>query len=384
MKKVTNFGYSRRVSLLSELLSLLSLFVAQDTSNPPGDEYKVGKLVEKFFVENNIRYKVYCKDKKRPNVVGFIGKGKPKLLVAAHMDVVPAGKGWKSNAFRLRTTGSKVYGRGVVDNKGPLACMLIAAKELKAIEDNLKGSVMIAAVSDEERGSVYGMKMLMRCLKPSAAIIPDVAENMKKIIIAEKGAIFLRVEFFGKSAHGSRPALGKNAILMCNKFIDKLLKYKFKQKKHEILGEMSINIGKIKGGCSVNSVAANCEIEVDIRYVPGMHQTDIVSHVKEIAKKCGRSKVKLMVSHKPHVVDEKSKIVSSIKNGCKKAIRKRPKIAGISGATVAKMLVERNIPAVGFGCGNSNVIHAANESIKIKELEDFAAVLRESIISFLK
>ena len=51
------------------------------------------------------------------------------------------------------------------------------------------------------------------------------------------------------------------------------------------------------------------------------------------------------------------------------------KIIGLEGATVCKSLIENNVLAVGFSAGDHELVHCANESIDLKELEQFKKIL---------
>ncbi len=171
------------------MIKLLSDLLARNTANPPGNEFFAAEVVKEFFEREKIAYRIFEKQKGRSNIIGYIGKGKPRLIIACHMDTVPAGDGWKSNPFRARVEGDRIYGRGAVDNKGPLAGMLIAGKILKRLEPSLRCQVMLACVADEEMGSEFGMRYLLDSgLDAEYAIVPDIEHELKKIDVAEKGS----------------------------------------------------------------------------------------------------------------------------------------------------------------------------------------------------
>ena len=196
------------------ILNLISELVAQDTSNPPGEEHKVGKIVEKELKKYKIKYKKFEKVKGRPNILAYIGKGKPSLFIPTHMDTVPAGDHWNTNPFKVLKKGDFLYGLGVSDNKGPLACMLVLAKIIKKHEKNLKGQLILGFVSDEEKGSSYGMQFLLdkKLFKPNFAIVPDSPTSLKKISIGEKGRLEISITSHGKQGHASRPYEGLDNV----------------------------------------------------------------------------------------------------------------------------------------------------------------------------
>ncbi|MBM4066970.1 MAG: M20 family metallopeptidase, partial [Planctomycetes bacterium] len=104
-----------------EIIDLTCKLINAKTENPPGDEILAVRIVEDFFQSLQIPCKIFEKTKNRANIVGYIGKGKPALLVACHLDVVPAGDDWKRNPFEAWIENGRIYGRGSSDNKGQMA-----------------------------------------------------------------------------------------------------------------------------------------------------------------------------------------------------------------------------------------------------------------------
>jgi acetylornithine deacetylase/succinyl-diaminopimelate desuccinylase family protein len=372
------------------LLSLLSELVAKNTTNPPGNEYLAAKVIQKFFEKNRITYETFEKKKGRTNIVGYIGKGSPKLIIACHSDVVPPGDGWKTNPFKLVIKGGKVFGRGVLDNKGPLACALIAGKILKKFEKHLKGQVLIACVADEERGSNYGMKYLLNegKIRGDYAIVPDVETHLKRIDTGEKGLLFLRIISFGKQAHGSKPERGVNAIWNMIDFLNEFRKYEMVSKDPDFT-KPTKNLGLIRGGIAPNVVPARCEVNLDIRYLPSQQKNEIVKDIKRIIKnvkrknKKARFKLEIIDDQPPFKLRRGNVLVKSLKKSTLEILGFEAKEYGSSGTTVAKPLARKGMVAVGFGAGG-NVAHMANEFCEIQELVDLAKILCLTSLDLLK
>lgn len=90
------------------------------------------------------------------NYAGHIefGKGKEILGILAHLDVVPVdGQNWKTNPFVLHISDEKLYGRGTMDDKGPLVASYLAMKLLKDQGFTPKKRVRLIMGCDEESGS---------------------------------------------------------------------------------------------------------------------------------------------------------------------------------------------------------------------------------------
>ena len=371
-------------SAKSETIKLLSDLIAEDTTNPPGNESRVAGLVKRFFESLGIEYKTFEKEKGRANIIGYIGKGRPRLLLACHMDTVPAGEGWNSNPFKARVDGDKIYGRGAVDNKGPLAGILMAAKTLKSVEASLRGQVIIACVADEEAGSKAGMRYLLgECgLAAEYAIVPDIEHELRKIDVAEKGLLFLKVTSLGKQAHGSAPDEGVNAVWNMHEFLALLKGYekRMKFRKHALLSPPTLNLGIVKGGEAANIVPARCEAIIDIRYLPSQKSSDIISDVKRmlvgVTRKNKKAKFALDVidDQKPVAIDGGNALIGMIKRRVVEVTGKKAELIGISGTTLVKPLAAAGVTAVGFSPGKG-LAHMSNEYISLAELVHFSETI---------
>lgn len=82
-----------------------------------------------------------------------IGKGEKLIGILGHLDVVPAGEGWSTDPFKMTRIGNKLFGRGIMDDKGPVAANIIALKIVKELRANLNSRIRLIMGCDEERGS---------------------------------------------------------------------------------------------------------------------------------------------------------------------------------------------------------------------------------------
>ena len=364
-------------------VKILSQLVAARTENPPGNEVEAAGVFERFCSSIDIRTKMIEKLPKRTNVIAAVGKGSPRLLVACHLDTVPAGDGWRTDPFKAVGKKSRIYGRGVCDNKGQLAACLLVLSFLKNIPSELSGSFILVGAADEERGSENGMVYLMGkgALRADYAVIPDSPDNMRTIDVTEKGALFLRITSRGKQAHGSTPARGVSAVWNMIDLLNLLRKFKFPEGAHPLHSPPTLNLGVIQGGSAVNMVPARCTAEVDIRYLPGQKQKQYIQNIRNLIRKVQKQnpsadfELEILTSHKPSEVPADEPIVKVIQRSTRKIAGFTPKPVGLSGATVTKQLIEHGIKAVGFSPGDRTQPHTANESISINEFLKFSAIL---------
>jgi succinyl-diaminopimelate desuccinylase len=370
---------------MSEFISLLKTLIQINTTNPPGNEIEMEKIIIPFLEKYEIEYSIHRSDKTRSNIIANIGpKNTKSLLIACHMDVVPAGDGWYTDPFKAVIKNEKIYGRGTTDNKGQLAVCLMALKNLKKIEHKLKNQIILVMVSDEELGSKHGIIYLLEnnLIKADYAIIPDTSGNMKEIVVGEKGIIKMEYTFFGKQAHGSTPSAGINANILASDFIQKIKNNPLKFTPHPKFEDPTINIGIINGGSAFNIVPAKCKLILDIRTIPGLSANHIKEQLDIIASTSGKFQSEILMQTEPMYIGSDCEVVDLIKNSTKQTIEITPKEITIGGGTVSKDLVNHSIKSVGFSCGNHSQVHASNEHIEIKELENFQKVIEQIMLNF--
>ncbi|OYW87925.1 MAG: succinyl-diaminopimelate desuccinylase, partial [Sphingobium sp. 32-64-5] len=96
------------------------------------------------------------------------GGAGPHLAFAGHLDVVPPGQGWTSDAFAPEVRGDLLYGRGAVDMKGSIASFVAALADM----DDLPGTISLLITGDEEGAAVHGTRAIIDRMK-ERAIAPD-------------------------------------------------------------------------------------------------------------------------------------------------------------------------------------------------------------------
>lgn len=161
----------------------------------------------------------------RPNLVLTVpGKDDSGAVwVMAHLDVVPPGDLglWKSDPFSVQydEAADKLTGRGVEDNQQGLTAGVFAALALLRNGVTPERTVKLLFMADEEFGSEYGIKFLLRNHrqifgKDDLILIPDGGDaHGETIEVAEKNILWLRLHTTGRQSHGSMPDKGKNAHL---------------------------------------------------------------------------------------------------------------------------------------------------------------------------
>lgn len=395
-EKIKQYFEEHKEEITKEIVDLTKIMVKEKTVNVVsaklsehpylkfrGEEYRCGNIVKDFLDRSGIEYQEFARMEGRPNIIGTLGKNEngKKLLMPGHMDVVPSGDGWDTDPYEAFEKDGKLYGRGTLDDKGPLASILVAGKVMKdtGLVDELKGQLMLAALSDEEAedpdGIDYGIGYLMeqKLIDPTYSVIPDIGENMVNIDIAEKGRTVFKIVSKGKQAHGSTPERGVNAVYMMARLIVEIEKMKLEYTPHDVLGHPSLNLGEINGGAAPNIVPGSCEITIDIRTVPGMTKQNVTDQLTALTKKVdGEFEVSVMSWNEPHAIDPNNEVVDAIQKNAKEVLGFEPQCFGMGGGTYAKTLNVAGVTSVGWGPGDDEMFHVANEYVSIKQLYDFA------------
>jgi acetylornithine deacetylase len=194
--------------------------------------------------------------------------------------VVPVeGQAWTSDPFTVRRDGDRLYGRGVADMKGFIACALAAAPAFAAAP--LRRPVHIALTFDEEIGCKGAPELIewaaTQSPRPAIAFVGE--PTSMRIVDAHKGIMVCRTTIRGKEAHSSLSHLGVSAIDLAGRAIGVL---------HAVAADAagvtdarflpaatSVSVNRIGGGTATNILAGEAWFDWDIRTVPGVEAAAI-------------------------------------------------------------------------------------------------------------
>jgi len=268
-------------TLLADLIKINS--VNPDLASNGAGEDNLAQYIQKWGEANGLDVIMQPVADGRPNVILIAqgtGGGK-SLMLNAHTDTV--GVSEMDDPFNPIIDDGRMYGRGSYDMKSGLAACMLAVKQAK--EMTLSGDVILSAVVDEEYASIGTQAIINEWERWSADAVIVTEPTELDISIAHKGFIWLEVEVFGKSAHGSRPHLGIDAIAKMGKVltrIDDLDQSLRANPTHDLLSSGSLHASTITGGEEVSMYPAYCKLVIERRTIPGESSDSVQAEIQSI------------------------------------------------------------------------------------------------------
>lgn len=213
------------------------------------------------------------------NLLAKLGQGAGGLLLAGHSDTVPFDENrWNSDPLKIIDKDDKFYGLGTCDMKGFFAFILQACKNINASQ--LKKPLYVLATADEET-TMAGARFFAQSndIKPDVAIIGEPTGLVP--VVMHKGHMSHRISVTGQSGHSSQPSLGVNAIEIMHQVIGQLINLKQQlvlnyQNQSFDVSSPTLNLGAIRGGDNANRICGHCELDIDMRSLPGITDKELI------------------------------------------------------------------------------------------------------------
>jgi succinyl-diaminopimelate desuccinylase len=377
-----------------EMADLLAKLVAMPTENPPGKNYRVCA----DFLESRLRQSGLDCERLSPAgprkggddasvcLLASYGRGERALHFRGHYDVVPA---QSAEQFQPLRKEHFLFGRGSCDMKGGIVAMLYAIRALKETGTELNGRIGLTLVPNEETGGEGGSAWLARQgLLGRNGIGMLLAEPTSGVVWnANRGAISLRVQVFGKSAHVGLQHQGENAFERMHRVVELLreLKREVEQRStHFTIGaEHARNSilmldGQSGGGANFNVVPEKCWFTIDRRMNPEEDLATEKAKLLGVLGQCKRAGIPL----EWEILQEGSSASYSQDDPLGKALSRSvradtgeaPRFELCPGLLETRFYAAQGIPAYAYGPGLLSVAHGPNEYVDLRKVIDTAAI----------
>lgn len=374
---------------MQALTNLLQRLVATPSPNPPGDCRAVAEFCAGYLQDLGFAVTLIAPDNRAWSVVASLGPDDgASLLYHAHIDTVPLGQSahWTHDPFGGECVEGKLYGLGSVDDKGPMAAMLLAGARLAARRERLVGRLTIVCAAEEEVGGRLGTLWLAQNgYLPATDFVVVGEQTHNRVAVAHKGVLRAAFHVRGETAHATEPWRGRNAINGMAHLILALERYQAEvldTRRHPLVGRPSINVGVIEGGVSANVVADACTIRVDRRMLPGEDPQAVMAELEAIAARCAEQDATRSYSVNSFQVsnwfqvDQELPLVQQFLAAAAAETGQPAAPIGYLPGSDAKHLVEiAQQGMVVFGPGTHHVAHASDEYVDVAELETTHRIL---------
>jgi len=372
---------------------------AQDLVRTPsvtGEELEVAKIIKEKVEELGIKAKLISHGKNRASVVATIEgtNRKPGLLFNGHIDTVPVGAvKWDHDPFGGEIVENKIYGRGSSDMKSSIAAMVYAMASIAQSDIELSGDLILAATAGEEVDSIGAKEVLnLDLMKNVKNILIGEPSNLD-IIVAEKGALWIKLITKGKTSHASMPEFGINAIdnmllllNTCRPEVEKILK----NSTHPLLGQGTFTLSTINGGVKTNVVPDFCEATIDMRTLPVHSHEEIIEVFKNNIQKLSSScedflaEIEIINDRGPYEISPDAPIVQTLRKSITEVKGSEPKICGVAFYTDASVFNKACDSIVVCGPGRPELAHQPNEYVEIPKLIDATKIYSFFAYNMLK
>lgn len=318
----------------------------------------------------------------KANLVAALGSGPGGLVLAGHTDTVPYDDGkWNSNPFQLVERNDRFYGLGSCDMKGFFALLIEAVKAFD--KRDFKQPLIVLATADEE-SSMNGAREIAATGTPLARYAVIGEPTGLRPIRMHKGIMMESIRVQGHAGHSSNPALGNNALDAMHHVIADLLDFRAELQAQNSnpafqVSVPTLNLGHIHGGDNPNRICSYCELQFDMRLLPGM-SNEAVRHTlaQRLQRISEQQKIDIQLESLIHGVAAFSEPADS------ELVKMAEQLSGHSAeavafATEAPFLQQSGMQAIVLGPGSIDQAHQPDEFIELRQINPCVKLLRQFI-----
>lgn len=328
------------------------------------------------------------------NFFARIGNTAPLLVFAGHTDVVPVGERakWHSDPFTLYQESDRLYGRGVADMKGSLACMLRLAYRFTREYPKYKGSLGFLITSAEE-GEYFdsGTPLVMQYLEEKGIHIdycvvgePSSTYQVGDVIkIGRRGSLTGKLILHGKQGHVAYPHLAENPIHRLAPALDELCSIEW-DAGNQWFPPTTMQITHLhSGGHAGHIIPGELSMQFNFRF--STEQT--VENLQQRVKQCFTNHhlqpdIQWRINGLPFLTEQGQLLQASIA-AVKQVANINPELSTSGGTSDGRFIAPYGVEVIELGPVNES-IHQVNESVslsELKKLEDMYLHITRSVLA---
>ncbi|MCO4758325.1 MAG: acetylornithine deacetylase [Oceanospirillaceae bacterium] len=373
------------VTMLAELIASPSV----SCTNPSLDQSNLDVIEKLETWLSNLGFKTEVMPipgaPNKANLIATLGSGPGGLVLSGHTDTVPYNDElWASNPFRLTEKDNRFYGLGTCDMKGFFPLAITAAK--KFLEQPLQQPLIILATADEE-SSMNGARALAEAGKPKARYAVIGEPTGLRPVYMHKGMMMETIRIKGSAGHSSDPSLGANALEAMHSVLGKLIDFRQELQRdysnsNFTVSVPTLNLGCVHGGDNPNRICGHCDLEYDLRPLPGMNlnnlRESVAQRVKPLEQEFGVqiTSESLFPGIPPFQNDASSELVQTAE-----------KLTGYTAQSVAfgteaPFLQDLGMDTIVMGPGSIDQAHQPDEYLAFDQIKPTVAILEQMIAKY--
>ena len=398
---------------LPRLVETTRALVRAASPNPPGNTSAVADVARGMLVTiPGIEIRRF---EPQPGIVSLLARLRGRqpgrrLIFNGHLDTFPIGDetGWTLPPLSGAVCNGRIYGRGVSDMKGGIACAILAASLLAAHDQAWDGEVVLTLAGDEETMGPLGTGHLLTTVpeaRGDANICGDVG-SPSVLRFGEKGLLWIEVEACGVAAHGAHVHKGVSAIDRLRIALDRVKELErlpvvapgavvraiaeassiseaiSGAGETDILQRVTANIGTIAGGTSPNLVPTRAVAKIDIRLPVGLTTGLVQQQLEGSLGPLEGVSWRILRRFEPNFTDPAHEIVVRVRDAAREVLGTTPAVNMRVGGSDSRWYRMHGVPTVVYGLTPFNM-GAPDEHISIDELSAVAKVHTLAAFDFL-
>ncbi|GJD31892.1 Succinyl-diaminopimelate desuccinylase [Methylobacterium adhaesivum] len=329
------------------------------------------------------------------NLYARIGTGAPYLLFAGHTDVVPAGDtaAWRHGPFAGTVADGVLYGRGAVDMKGGIACMLAAALDyLEAAGPTFTGSLGFLITGDEEGPAVNGTVKLLEWARSRGERFdhcllgePTNPEHLGDMIkIGRRGSLTGKLTVHGRQGHVAYPHRAENPIPGLLRLAGALLAEPLDGgTRHFDASNLEFTTVDV-GNPATNVIPAEARATFNIRFNEGWTAETLGAEIRDRLERAAGNAVRysldLQPSNSPAFLTEPDAFTDLVAAAIETETGRVPKLSTTGGTSDARFIKDA-CPVIEFGLVGETM-HQTDECVAVADLNRLTAIYTRVIAAY--
>jgi len=307
----------------------------------------------------------------------------PHFAFAGHLDVVPPGDGWASDAFAPEVRGDLLYGRGAVDMKGSIASFVAALEETRG----LPGTVSLLITGDEEGAAVHGTRAIIERMKergiaPDLCLVgePTSVHRLGDMVkIGRRGSVNMWISVDGTQGHVAYPHLADNPIPRLVRILSAIEAIRLDEG-NDWFQPSNIEITDISvGNEATNVIPAQARARISIRFNDMHTGAELEQRLRALVESEG-GRLEAKISGESFLTPPGA-LSALVSGAIEQVTGLTPELSTTGGTSDARFL-SALCPVVEFGLCNATM-HKLDEAVALADLdrlkEIYALILRRAL-----